>query len=459
LVHGEAGSGAHRATKIQQRAQRFMCFLSGNPVRTRRKAHPLCGCAACGEREAGANAATLAAATAIAVEDGAEITSTSAVINLPANAAITVGDGATLTAAGATNTWANLKTLTVGNDGSAVDLSGVAATLAGATSIAVGEGSELKVGSALTLAAITNAATAITGDGTISAATVAAAAVPKLIASGVRMVVLNETIYNTTFTVAAGKTRYFGANIVLGESTTIDVQGNLVFGGTVTLKNEATLSGNGALALVAGKTLTLGHASAKIAGTSYEIRPESGLTTGTVGVANVTDTTVAFAAGGIYGTSLTTQGLLSADTEPDSAAVLIFWTADSALTITENTVVDGVILDVSSKGVITVTSEKTLTLNLGAGDGNIGSGGIFTKAGGGATTLYTVKANAVQNTTALDEDTAAGLAQAPIANTGSATTVKADTPAPGVITNTTNVVIDAEDTFAVSAAAITATHI
>jgi hypothetical protein len=41
------GSGARRAVVVQQHAQRFTRFLDGNPVRTRRKAHPLYGCAAC----------------------------------------------------------------------------------------------------------------------------------------------------------------------------------------------------------------------------------------------------------------------------------------------------------------------------------------------------------------------------------------------------------------------------
>jgi hypothetical protein len=406
-----------------------------------------------------ADAATLAKAATITIEDGAEFTSTSAAISLPATGtAITVGEGARLTAAGGTNTWANLKTLSVGNNGSTVDLSGVAATLADATSITVGTGSELKVGAALTLAGISAAATGITGEGTITAGAVtAAAAVTKLIGSGVDSVSLAVTTYAGALTIPEGKTRTF-TGVTFAPDNTVGVNGTLRLQGNTTLVNNALIGSNGVLVLVTGKAITLGDDNAAITGTSYAITPESDETTGTL-TAGVENTAVVFTASSIEGYGNSEVSLAGLTTpEATSAATLTFGTADSELTISDATTVAGVILDVSAKGKIIVAEGKVLTLALGEGDNHVGSGGIFTKVGGNST-VNVVKANGVMDTTALSPDTAAGLASAKIAAAGAADSVKAETAAAGTITGVvSDTTIDVEDTFAVTTSTITVTH-
>ncbi|MDR0683928.1 MAG: hypothetical protein LBF83_02220, partial [Spirochaetaceae bacterium] len=319
----------------------------------------------------------------------------------------------------------------------------------------------LTVNAALTLAGVSDAS-AITGEGSVTAAAAVTSkpALKKLIESGVATVSFAETDCDIgALTIPANTTRVSTAD-GFKPNNTIAVNGELILEDNATIMNAVTITGSGAVALATSKVITLGHASAKIAGgAAYEITPETDQTTGTL-TAGVDDTAVAFLAARIDGVDSEGTPLVEKTTDPTSAATLTFGTKNSELTIKSATAIGGVILDVATTGKIVVNNGYTLTLALGAGPGHVGSGGIYTKAGG-VSTVNAVKANAKEDTAALSPDTAAGLGSAAISTTtGSETAVKADNPAIGTITASgANVTIDKDDTFAVSGAVITASSV
>jgi hypothetical protein len=148
--------------------------------------------------------------------------------------------------------------------------------------------------------------------------------------------------------------------------------------------------------------------------------------------------------------------------DPTSALTLAFGgTAGPTLAIKGATTVGGVILDVSTKGKITVDSGKTLALTLGAGSKGIASGGIITAAT--ATAGTAVKANAAMqagtaavipaNVGAAEVEKAASASGANLA-TGNAST----NPASGVIGTDALVTIDTGDTFTLTDGKIVVTH-
>jgi hypothetical protein len=363
-------------------------------------------------------------------------------------------------------TLAAVTTLTVNSQ-----LTADKATLAAVTALTV-NGS--LYASSATLAAVKT----VTGTGFLSAGVVTAEKAPLVIESTLGQVRIASTaitdpelvIPENTYRIFTGEAAPSGTVTVNGQlrlakaapAGDVTVNGILQLEGDLTLKKTLAIGmgGTGRVDLVAGKKITLGAAAAKIVGsTAYEITPANGETTGTL-TAGVANTKVTFRAAGIEGYyNSGGQALVAHTTDPTSAATLAFGgTAGPTLAIKGATTVGGVILDVSSKGNITVDSGQTLTLGLGAGQNHIASGGIFTKAGG-VTTINAVKANGVQNGTKLNTDTAAGLGEAKIAATGAADSVQAASPASGVITGGTNTVIDKEDTFTVGAnGAITVGH-
>jgi hypothetical protein len=93
-------------------------------------------------------AATLAAATKIDVGNGGTLVIPGAAVAVAsAGVDIEVGNGGTLTAAGATNEWAKVKTLTI-KDGAKVDLGGIAAIFADLESLSIGDDSNVVLGTA-----------------------------------------------------------------------------------------------------------------------------------------------------------------------------------------------------------------------------------------------------------------------------------------------------------------------
>jgi hypothetical protein len=393
----------------------------------------------------------------------------SAITGLTVDGTLTVGNDATFgdvealsvkgsLTAGSGATFAKAVTVTV--DGTLT--AGNGATFAKATTITVN--GDLTVGTGLTLAEAT--AANITGSGSITAGAVTTAtAVTKLIGSGVETVTLAVAAYTGAFTVPANTTRIFSANFA--PDAGITVNGTLVLAGNLTLLNNAAIGTDGALALVSGKAITLGDASAKITGGSaYEI--VYGGTAGGTLTAGGTDTAVVFKATAIEGYNDENLSLAEATT-PDSAATLAFGVQDAVLTVKVATSLKGVILDVSSKGKITVADGATLTLALGAGDDHVGSGGIFTAAIASGTAGGAVKANAFKpkaSDGALANAGEVGEAKVEKAVTAAAagdlgTGDAAVEPAPGVITGaaTTGTTIDAADTFTVTAGAITVVNV
>ncbi|MDR1786385.1 MAG: hypothetical protein LBR23_08020 [Spirochaetaceae bacterium] len=300
-----------------------------------------------------------------------------------------------------------------------------------------------------TFAVLTNAPT---GSGSIIIAAPAVAKAPLFIESAVASVTYGgTTITDDELTIPANKVRTFTG--VAAPSGKVTVNGGLVLNNGLTLVDELKINNAAAyVALATSKAITLGHASAKISGSTYNFTPESGKTDGTL-TAGVTSTAVAFGYNAIAGYTAPGAALTT------TAATLTFGTSDSVLAVSGDTTVTGVILDVSSKGKISIANGKVLTLAY-AGTSGAASGGIFTKAGG-ITTVNAVKANAVEDTTALSPDTAATLAEATISTSaGSTSAVKAATPASGTITGgSSGTDIDKNDTFAVSAAVITPTGV
>ena len=272
---------------------------------------------------------------------------------------------------------------------------GASGTLATITGLQVD--GDLTVNAALALTGV-SAESAITGEGSVTAAAAVTSkpALKKLIESGVATVSFAETDCGIgALTIPANTTRVSTADNFAPDNT-IAVNGTLILEGNTTIVNAVTITGSGAVALATGKKITLGHATdAKIAGSTYEITPESEQTTGTL-TAGVDDTAVVFLAARIDGADTTGNILVEKTTDPDSAATLTFGTADSTLTVKGNTAIGGVILDVATKGKIVVSNGYTLMLALGAGTNHVGSGGIYTKAGG-VDTVNAVKANAKED--------------------------------------------------------------
>jgi hypothetical protein len=289
--------------------------------------------------------------------------------------------------------------------------------------------------------------------------------------SGVTFKTGTNALMTSTFTVS-------GRAIVGGTMTStgaITVTGKLLLAEDQTLTTALNISGSGQVALIEGKAITLGHASAKIAGASWDITPESGEVTGTVG-ASGTGTAIGFGANGIVGLDNTsnalaggTVNLLSDVTATDpAAAVLTLGTADSELKIKGATSVLGVIIDVATKGKIIVAKDQVLTLGLGKGTGHKASGGIFTVVVAASTAGGAVKANAFEPDGSTGVATAASLAGGKVEAAATGTVggdlgTGAGSPAPAAadatITggNGAGTTIDAADTFAVTAGVVAVT--
>ncbi|MDR0638365.1 MAG: hypothetical protein LBG27_05615, partial [Spirochaetaceae bacterium] len=289
-------------------------------------------------------------------------------------------------------------------------------------------------------------------------------ALKKLIESGVATVSFAETDCAIgALTIPANTTRVSTADGFAPDNT-IAVHGTLILEDNAKIVNAVTITGSGALALVTSKAITLGHATnAKIAGSTYAITPETSETTGTL-TAGVDNTAVAFLAARIDGVDSEGTPLVE-KTDPISAATLTFGTKDSTLTVSGNTAIGGVILDVSTKGKIVVNNGYTLTLALGAGTNHVGSGGIYTKAVSGGSGNTVAKANAAtpkssdgafSNADALGSAAVENQAAANVSATGNIGTGGSNPPASGTISASGgNKEIDKEDTFAVSGAVIT----
>jgi filamentous hemagglutinin len=257
-------------------------------------------------------------------------------------------------------------------------------------------------------------------------------------------------------TVESGVTLVTGQN-KLTVNHALTLKGTLDAGGAIDLGAAITIDG-GTLYKAAG-AIVLKTDAAKIAGgTAYDIgvgvssEDDGTLTAGVAGIA--------FTATGIEGYDVVdgTKVKLADKQGADSAATLVFTgtTKGPLLTVKAATAINGVILDVATKGKIDVNADQRLTLTYSGASG-VTSGGIFTKADG-VSNPCAVKANAVQGDNALSPDTAVGVAGATIAASGTTTAMKATTPASGVITKNAKVEIDAEDEFAVAGTAITVTH-
>jgi hypothetical protein len=372
--------------------------------------------------EATFNAATFAALTSLTVAEGAALTADAATFALVTS--LTLGEGVELDVPAAT--FAAIENLTLGEG---VELTAVLASFDELESLS-GAG-ELTVGSAVSA---TQAALII--NSALHEATLASTAITGAL-----------TIPEDTIRTLTG---------VAVPDNTVTVNGTLIVGTSLDLKNTLTIGTNGRFALVG--RVTLNHADAEIVSGTYEITPEGTETTGTLAGSN----------GAVVFESDAISGYDEADPLTDSAAILTFGTKDSELTITNDTTLKAVILDVAAKGIINVEEGKKLTLDLGPESGDyVASGGIFTVAVAGGTAGGAVKANAYTpkdgSGAFADADALADAKVLKLAadagtdfgvgDLGAGATPGESDPAAGVITGgeAGGTTIDAADTFTVNA--------
>jgi hypothetical protein len=357
-------------------------------------------------------------------------------------------DGATL---------GELLTLTLGEG---AELEAENATLAKLTTLTIAEGAELKVEKA-TFDAITATST-VSGEGTLVLGTLdisKPALAPLLniakVESGVATLSEAFTVPEDTTVVLHHETGATGPT-----SLDITVNGWLIVAKKLTLNDDLNIGNDGALVLAPEAQVVLNGSSAKIsAPTKYNLSGAGGVVTAGAGSAYIV-----FSPNSIAGYKDEQDKLSEVTGTIPNAAVLAFTTADATLAITGNTAIDGVILDVSAKGIITVAANQTLTLVHGAGTGKA-SGGIFTAEVEDGAPLSVVKANAATPKSDGDFTNAAALAgaetqKAAAGTAGNLGTGSTETePADGKIGKDAAVTIDAEDTFTIiSSPAITVDH-
>jgi hypothetical protein len=259
--------------------------------------------------------------------------------------------------------------------------------------------------------------------------------------------IANLTVrYGTTLT----------ATGALEPTGTTTVNGALVIGTSLELAGTLNIGAQGNLILLANHAITLVDDNAKINAGTYNIVGESGTGDDTLTAENVSATAIAFNTASIEGFTPSTGAPL-ASVDATSAAALSIGVGDAVLTVTGDTTIAGVILNVAAYGVITVKEDKVLTLALGAGSEAKGSGGISTKTPvNSATTLVKASATGISSSGNLSD--IAGVASSKIAiNNGSvgstaatvyaisSTAVAADGVIVGEAGDTT---IDKDDTFA-----------